>query len=419
MPNIFLVVDDKCMELFARKQNTWEQRKLTDISKTFIGLVTTMTTNYREAGTLLIRNSDIRDNKFIFSEKPIYLDSEFAKSNESRKLKSGDVVTVHTGDIGTSAVVEEDIEGAIGFATINTRPDINYLDPHFLSTYFNTERHKKYAISVATGDGRSNYNIKDFNKLMLYMPSINEQKAIAEFIKRITDLITLHQRKLNKLEKLKKAYLEELFPDGNQCKPKRRFKEFKDDWEQRKLTDISKTFIGLVTTMTTNYREAGTLLIRNSDIRDNKFIFSEKPIYLDSEFAKSNESRKLKSGDVVTVHTGDIGTSAVVEEDIEGAIGFATINTRPDINYLDPHFLSTYFNTERHKKYAISVATGDGRSNYNIKDFNKLMLYMPSINEQKAIAEFIKRITDLITLHQRKLQKLKKLKAAYLDELFV
>lgn len=154
--------------------------------------------------------------------------------------------------------------------------------------------------------------------------------------------------------------------------------------------------------MTTNYREEGTLLIRNSDIRDNKFIFSEKPIYLDSEFAKSNESRKLKSGDVVTVHTGDIGTSAVVEEDIEGAIGFATINTRPDINYLDSHFLSTYFNTESHKKYAISVATGDGRSNYNIKDFNKLMLYMPSVNEQKAIAEFIKRITNLITLHQRK-----------------
>ena len=246
-----------------------------------------------------------------------------------------------------------------------------------------------------------------------------EQDTISKLFDRINNLITLHQRKLNKLEKLKKAYLEELFPDGNQCKPKRRFKEFKDDWEQRKLTDISKTFIGLVTTMTTNYREAGTLLIRNSDIRDNKFIFSEKPIYLDSEFAKSNESRKLKSGDVVTVHTGDIGTSAVVEEDIEGAIGFATINTRPDINYLDPHFLSTYFNTERHKKYAISVATGDGRSNYNIKDFNKLMLYMPSINEQKAIAEFIKRITDLITLHQRKLQKLKKLKAAYLDELFV
>ena len=249
--------------------------------------------------------------------------------------------------------------------------------------------------------------------------SIEEQISIGKIFKLLNDSITLHQRKLNKLEKLKKAYLEELFPTGNQCKPKRRFKEFKDDWEQRKLTDISKTFIGLVTTMTTNYREAGTLLVRNSDIRDNKFIFSEKPIYLDSEFAKSNESRKLKSGDVVTVHTGDIGTSAVVEEDIEGAIGFATINTRPDINYLDPHFLSTYFNTERHKKYAISVATGDGRSNYNIKDFNKLMLYMPSINEQKAIAEFIKRITDLITLHQRKLEKLKKLKTAYLDELFV
>ena len=116
-------------------------------------------------------------------------------------------------------------------------------------------------------------------------------------------------------------------------KPRIRFKGFTEDWEQRKLLDIAKTFIGLVTTMTENYRDSGTLLIRNSDIKEGQFVFSENPIHLDEEFAKKNKTRRLQIGDVVTVHTGDIGTSAVIEEKEAGAIGFATINTRTDKKY--------------------------------------------------------------------------------------
>ena len=182
--------------------------------------------------------------------------------------------------------------------------------------------------------------------------------------------------------------------------PKLRFPGFTEPWEQRKLVDVAKTFIGLVTTMTENYRDSGTLLIRNSDIKEGQFVFSENPIHLDEEFADKNETRKLQIGDVVTVHTGDIGTSAVIEEKEAGAIGFATINTRTDKRILNPYFLSTYFNTEKHKCYASSVSTGDGRSNYNIKDFNKLILSIPTLDEQERISVLINNINAIITLHQ-------------------
>lgn len=379
---------------------SWEQRKLGEIA-TF------------SKGNGYSKSDLVSDGRPIILYGRLYtnyettikkVDTFVELKDKSVISQGGEVIVPASGetaeDISRASVVEN--TGIIIGGDLNVIKAKDLLNPTFLALTISNGEQQKELSKRAQGKSVVHLHNSDLQEVNLIFPMLKEQKEISSFFEKLDDIITLHQRKLNKLEKLKKAYLEELFPDGNQCKPKRRFKEFKDDWEQRKLTDISKTFIGLVTTMTTNYREAGTLLIRNSDIRDNKFIFSEKPIYLDSEFAKSNESRKLKSGDVVTVHTGDIGTSAVVEEDIEGAIGFATINTRPDINYLDPHFLSTYFNTERHKKYAISVATGDGRSNYNIKDFNKLMLYMPSINEQKAIAEFIKRITDLITLHQHK-----------------
>lgn len=172
-------------------------------------------------------------------------------------------------------------------------------------------------------------------------------------------------------------------------------------WEQRKLLDIAKTFIGLVTTMTENYRDSGTLLIRNSDIKEGQFVFSENPIHLDEEFAKKNKTRRLQIGDVVTVHTGDIGTSAVIEEKEAGAIGFATINTRTDKSILNPYFLATYFNTEKHKCYANSVSTGDGRSNYNIKDFNKLVISVPTLDEQERISVLINDMNTIITLHQQ------------------
>ena len=388
---------------------SWEQRKLTDISKIFIGLVTTMTTNYREEGTLLIRNSDIRDNKFIFSEKPIYLDSEFAKSNESRKLKSGDVVTVHTGDIGTSAVVEEDIEGAIGFATINTRPDIKYLDSHFLSTYFNTESHKKYAISVATGDGRSNYNIKDFNKLMLYMPSVNEQKAIAEFIKRITNLITLHQRKLNKLEKLKKAYLEELFPDGNQCKPKRRFKEFKDDWEQRKLGEVAKVEMDkrIYKEQTTAEGEIPFYKIGTFGGKADSYISEE----LYNEYTQKYPHPK--EGDILISASGSIGRTVVYH----GEKAYFQDSNIVWLNHkgaLDNGFLLQFYS--RVQWAGLEGSTIKRLYNKNILETE---INIPDIEEQKNIGKFFTQVDNLITLHQRKLQKLKKLKEAYLDELFV
>ena len=188
----------------------------------------------------------------------------------------------------------------------------------------------------------------------------------------------------------------------NENIPKIRFKGFTDAWEQRKVTDIGNISIGLVTTMTKHYTDSGTLLIRNSDIKDNKFEFSESPIFLDKEFAEKNKSRQHRIGDVITVHTGDVGTSAVITENEANSIGFATIITRPNKNIITSNYLSTFLNTEKHKKWAVAISTGDGRTNYNLGDYYKLVLPVPNISEQEKISDFILKLDNLITLHQRK-----------------
>src|SRR5690606_19017866 len=103
--------------------------------------------------------------------------------------------------------------------------------------------------------------------------------------------------------------------------------EIPSEWEVKSLQQISKNVtIGLVTTMTKHYVENGVPLIRNSDIKEGK-IRMEKLINLSSEFAEKNSNKQMKLNDIVTVHTGDIGTSSLISEDLVGCLGFATLQT--------------------------------------------------------------------------------------------
>lgn len=259
----------------------------------------------------------------------------------------------------------------------------------------------------------------DFLKIEISVPLVKEQCKIGAFLDNLDNLITLHQRKLEKLKNIKKSMLEKMFPKNGSNIPEIRFKGFTDAWEQRKVTELGKIYIGLVTTMTKHYTSKGTLLIRNSDIKDGRFEFGEEPIYLDEYFAKENLLRMHKIGDVITVHTGDVGTSAVIGEKEENSIGFATIVTRPNSQIIDSNYLSTFLNTDKHKKWAVAISTGDGRTNYNLGDYYKLTIPLPILQEQKAIATFITKINNLITLHQRKLEKLQNIKKACLEKMFV
>ena len=245
--------------------------------------------------------------------------------------------------------------------------------------------------------------ISKFSELTVLSPSFEEQKTISMFFRKIDNLITLHQRK----------YVFIYTPKSEKSS------KTTNSWEQRKVTELGKIYIGLVTTMTKHYTNEGTLLIRNSDIKDGRFEFGDKPIYLEKSFAQENESRMHQVGDVITVHTGDVGTSAVITENEAKSIGFATIVTRPDQQIIDPNYLCTFLNTDKHKKWAVAISTGDGRTNYNLGDYYELVVPVPSIREQQKISSFVHNLNNLITLHQRKLAKLQNIKKSCLENMFV
>ena len=404
---------------FKGYTDEWEQRKLSDIydsiGNAFVG---TATPYYAEQGHFYLESNNVKDGQ-INHNSEIFINDEFYEKQKDKWLHTGDMVMVQSGHVGHAAVIPEELDNTAAHALIMFRNPKEEIEPYFLNYEYQTDKAKKKIENITTGNTIKHILASNMQEFVVDVPNYEEQKVIAGYFRNIDHLITLHQRKCDEVKTLKKYMLQKMFPQNEQKVPEIRFEGFTEAWEQRKVTDLGEIYIGLVTTMTEHYTDKGHLLIRNSDIKDGYFEFGENPIYLDEEFSEQNKSRMHQLGDVITVHTGDIGTSAVIGENEVNSIGFATIVTRPNQEILDSNYFATYLNTDTHKQWAVSMATGDGRSNYNLKDYTKLVVPIPEIEEQKKIAACIVNINSLITLHQQKCEELKKIKKFMLQKMFV
>ena len=337
-----------------------------------------MTKHYTDEGTLLIRNSDIKDGKFEFGDNPIYLEKTFAEKNETRMHQIGDVITVHTGDVGTSAVITENEAKSIGFATIVTRPNPKIIDSNYLCSFLNTDKHKKWAVSISTGDGRTNYNLGDYFELVVPVPSIAEQKKIASYIQKLNRLITLHQCKCQ--------------IDG--C----RFQSpLAITWEQRKLGDVAD-LVGGGTPSTQNpeYWDGDIDWYAPAEIANQIYVkTSQRKI---TEQGYDNSSAKLlPPGTVLFTSRAGIGKTAILARKGCTNQGFQSIV--PHKNELDTYFI--FSRTEELKRYGELVGAGSTFVEVSGKQMAAMDLMLPStIQEQQMIGVFFKQLDNLITLHQ-------------------
>ena len=338
-----------------------------------------MTKHYTDEGTLLIRNSDIKDGKFEFGDNPIYLEKTFAEKNETRMHQIGDVITVHTGDVGTSAVITENEAKSIGFATIVTRPNPKIIDSNYLCSFLNTDKHKKWAVSISTGDGRTNYNLGDYFELVVPVPSIAEQKRIASYIQKLNRLITLHQREF--------VFL---------CKEKIEIIRYiKNTWEQRKLGELVGIYDGVH--QTPEYQDSGIMFLSVENIATLK---SEK--YISEEAFERDYKVYPEKGDILMTRIGDVGTTNVVETAEKVAFYVSLALLKP--NGIDSYFLSNAMKTNVFQKglRERTLVTAIPQK-INKDEIGKIDIFITNDDEeQKKIGTYFSTLDNLITLHQRK-----------------
>ena len=382
----------------------WEQRKVTEVGKIYIGLVTTMTNHYTSEGNLLIRNSDIKDGYFEFGENPIYLEKSFAEENYTRMHQVGDVITVHTGDVGTSAVITENEANSIGFATIVTRPNPKIIDSNYLATFLNTEQHKRWAISISTGDGRTNYNLGDYYELVIPVPNIDEQKKIAEYIKSLNTLITLCQRKCDKLKNVKKSMLEKMFPKNGCRVPEIRFAGFTDDWEQRKLGEVVQITMGQSPDGST-YSDVPSdyVLVQGNADLENGWV---KPRVWTTQITKQ-------------AVVGDLIMSVRAPAGAMGKTAYNTVIGRGVAAIKGNEFIYQLLIKMDKEGYWKKDSTGSTFESLNSESIKNAELKIPSEDEQNRIGKYFENLDNLITLHQRELEKLQNIKKSCLEKMFV
>ena len=163
---------------------------------------------------------------------------------------------------------------------------------------------------------------------------------------------------------------------------------YKNNVKKYTIAELADTNIGLATSVTQHKRNSGVVLIHNSDIQPNKVVLKSIE-YVSEEFAEKNKKKVLRKGDIITVHTGDVGTSAVIDDAFDGAIGFTTITTRiRDRKEITPEYLCHYLNSHQCKRDIESVTISD-RNNLNQKSYEKLTVPVPPLDVQNRIVNVL------------------------------
>ncbi|MFS1140977.1 restriction endonuclease subunit S [Enterococcus hirae] len=245
----------------------------------------------------------------------------------------------------------------------------------------------------------------------IMVPSIEEQKQIAAFFERLDNTIALHERELDVLKETKKGFLQKMFPKNGAKVPEIRFPGFTEDWEERKLNEVSDIYDG--THQTPKYQDDGVMFLSVENIKtltSNKFISREA---FEDEF-----KIRPQRGDVLMTRIGDIGTANVVEtdEDLAYYVSLALFKSEE----LNPYFLqaSIYapFVQDQIWKRTLHIAFP---KKINKNEIGQLPINVPTLAEQTKIGAFFKQLDDTIALHQRELDVLKETKKGFLQKMFV
>ena len=286
---------------------------------------------------------------------------------------------------------------------------LNYLEDNIYCV-FNVLQNIKY---VPVNHER--HWISTFAKFDILLPkSCDEKKQVGQFFYKLDNLITLHQRKLEKLKNIKKSCLEKMFPKNGEVVPEVRFKGFTDDWEQRKLTEFVDFFSGLTYTPN-DVQENGTLVLRSSNVSNGEIVDADN-VYVNPQVVNSEN---VKVGDIiVVVRNGSrslIGKHAQIKAFMPNTvIGAFMTGIRSEC----PEFTSALLNTSRFEE-EIAMNMGATINQITGYMFSKMEFKIPCLGEQKKIGAYFSSLDNLITLHQRKLEKLKNIKKSCLEKMFV
>ena len=394
----------------------WEQRKLGNIGQTYTGLSGKTKEDFGHGDASFITYMNVFSNPVANPNmiEPIEIDQ---KQNE---VKVGDVFFTTSSEtpeeVGmTSVLLEKYGKTYLNSFCFGFRPTEKF-DNYFLAYMLRSHSVREKITLLAQGISRYNISKNKVMEITISVPTPEEQKCVGEYFRLLDTLITLHQRKYTKLVNIKKSMLEKMFPKNGEDVPEIRFAGFTDPWEQRKLGNIAEIVGGgTPNTNISTYWDGDINWYSPAEINEQIYVNSSQRKISEQGYNNSS-ARMLPVGTVLFTSRAGIGKTAILSHEGCTNQGFQSIVPNP--NLLDSYFI--FSRTRELKQYGETIGAGSTFVEVSGKQMANMNLMMPStIQEQKAIGNYFAQLDQLITLHQRKLEKLQHIKKACLEKMFV
>ena len=395
---------------FAGFTDPWEQRQLGELALTYSGGTPSAGNSAYYGGEIpFIRSAEIDCDSTELSLTVAGL------NNSSAKLVDKGMVLYAMYGATSGEVAISKIKGAINQAILAM--DASDMAANRFIAYW-LRRQKKSITETFLQGGQGNLSGAIIKELGIPQPSLDEQRQIGSFFSNLDDLITLHQRKYDKLVIFKKSMLEKMFPKDGESVPEIRFAGFTDPWEQRKLSEVATFGGGHTPPMADpdNYEDGYVLWVTSQDVKSN---------YLDRTTTQITEkgAKELTlypAGSLVMVTRSGILRHTLPVAELRKP---STVNQ--DIRVILPQgeccgeWLLQFFISHNKELLLEFGKTGTTVESVDFGKIKDMLLYMPSTVEQQQIGDFFAKLDSLITLHQRKLELLQNIKKSLLDKMFV
>ena len=378
---------------FAGFDDTWEQRKLGDVATEMV------------AGGDIDKDLILDEGRYPVIANALTNDGIVGYYNEDYRIKAPAVTITGRGDVGHAKARIVDFTPVVRLLSLKSNHDV-----FFLENAINTLK------IVIESTGVPQLTVPQLAKYEISFPkSLDEEEKIGVYFNQLDDLITLHQRKYDKLTNVKKSMLEKMFPKNGSNVPEIRFKGFSDAWEQRKVFELAEKTYGGGTPATSNeaFWNGNIPWIQSSDILDGKLFGVEPRKHITQEGLNNSATQLVPENSIAIITRVGVGKLAFMPFSYttsQDFLSLSKLNTEP--------FFTVY---ACYKKLQSELNAVQGTSIKGITKDELLakIIMVPKYAEQQKIGVFFKQLDTLITLHQRELEKLKNLKKACLEKMFV
>ena len=394
----------------------WEQRKLGEIA-VFSKGVGYSKNDLCEEGTPII----LYGRLYTKYETCIFDVDTFVKEKAGGVYsKGGEVIVPASGetaeDISIASVVVK--PGILLGGDLNIVSPTAEYDSAFLALTISSGATHKYLSSLAQGKSVVHLHNADIQSVSAKFPTKREQEKIHLLFGKIDTLITLHQRKYEKLVNIKKSMLDKMFPKNGASVPEIRFKGFTDPWEQRKLEEYlevsgQKNFEGIYTKEDVLSVSGDFGIVNQIEFQGRSFAGASVANYgvvETGDIVYTKSPLKSNPYGIIKANKGKNGIVSTL---------YAVYKPKQSAN---PEFVQIYFEQDaRMNNYMHPLVNKGAKNDMKVSAENALkgQIVFPDIKEQRTISEFFRNLDTLITLHQRKLEKLQNIKKSCLEKMFV